>query len=787
MPDLASPAYPADAPPVVGYRHLPTLLPLAITVLALFFVNRTLNVQEEATLTRQFQAHAARLHDRLRERISTYDEILRGAAGFVAASQSVSRAEWRDYVTALALDEGYVGIQGLGFSQRIQPADLEAHVRGVRAEGFPEYDVTPPGSRPVYSAIVYLEPFYGRNLRAFGFDMYSEPVRRAAMDRATGTADIAYSGKVRLVQETDSDVQPGVLAYLPVYSGGRKPSTEALRRANVVGWVYAPFRLKDLVTAVLQTELNVAQVQLYDLGPDGGARPELLFDSLSNHDAAVTPATATRLVHERRMTLHGREWLLRYRALDEFTALNRHDTRWLIMTGVGLIGILLCVLSWVWINTRERARRMADELTTALAEGEERFRLMVASLQDYAVLMLDEQGIVMTWNAGAQRIYGWRNEEITGRHFSFFYPEEAVRAAAPAQALATALVNGQYSEDGWRMRKDGSRFRASVLITAMRDGNGRVKGFTKVTRDITSRHEQEERLRLAATVFRSTQEGVAITDSGGHVLAVNPAFERITEYTEDEVRGQNLRLLASGRHERSYFHTMWRDLLSRGHWQAEIWNRRKGGEVYPGWLTVSAVRNDAGETTSYVGVFTDITRIQHAETQLEHLAHHDALTDLPNRLLLHSRLEHTLERAHRGQTTCAVLFLDLDRFKAVNDQLGHQAGDELLKAASRRLRLHLRENDTVARLGGDEFVIVLEDLASSEGAAVVARAIIERMQQTFHLPGGHEAHVGCSVGISLFPDDGHDADTLIQHADIALYKAKEAGRGTYRFYSTRPE
>jgi len=220
MQDTVSSVPHAGPPQVVGYRHLPTLIPLVITILALFFVDRALDQQEQASLNRQFQAHAARLHDRLRERISTYDEILRGAAGFFAASQNVSRSEWRDYVSALALDEGYVGIQGLGFSKLIRPADLDSHIQAIRSEGHPEYGITPPGERPVYSAIVYLEPFYGRNLRAFGFDMYSEPVRRAAMDRAILTADIAYSGKVRLVQETDSDVQPGVLAYLPVYQGG---------------------------------------------------------------------------------------------------------------------------------------------------------------------------------------------------------------------------------------------------------------------------------------------------------------------------------------------------------------------------------------------------------------------------------------------------------------------------------------------------------------------------------------------------------------------------------------
>lgn len=771
--------------PVSGRRYWLMLIPLAISVMALAFTDFNLRRQEAAVQSTEFKTCAEKLNERLRERIRTHDEILRGAAGFFMSSSRVTRQEWRSYVAALGLEEGHVGIQGLGFAQRIPPPRLHGHVQAVRAEGFPDYEVTPLGAREDYSAIVYLEPFYGRNLRAFGFDMLSDTVRREAMLRARDSGDIAYSGRVTLKQESSVDVQAGVLAYLPVYRHGAKPRSLAQRRADLQGWVYAPFRMRDMVSTVLQDDLKTVRVRVSDVGNAavrGGQGDEaLLFDS---HEGHAAPQVLGRmdLAVSLPLQVSGRIWRVQYEPLASYPMPDRRIYRGLAMVGVALTGVMLCALTWVLLFTRERANAMAHDLAATISEGEERFRLMVEGVKDYAILMLDDRGMVMTWNAGAARIKGWQAEEIIGQHFGRFYTEQDRETGVPEQALATALITGQYREEGWRVRKNGTVFRASVLITAMRDAQGHVKGFAKVTRDITEHHQQEERLRLAATVFRSTQEGVAITDADGRVLVVNPAFERVTEYTEAEVTRRNLSLLASGRHDRDFFQNLWRDITEFGNWQGEIWNRRKGGEIYPGWLTISAVRNEAGQIVNFVGVFTDITRIAHAETQMEHLAHHDALTDLPNRLLLHSRLAHTLERAHRTERICAVMFLDLDRFKAVNDQFGHEAGDELLKSAAQRLRLHLRENDTVARLGGDEFVIVLEDLASVEGAEVVARAIIERMQQPFHLPGGQDAFIGCSVGISVFPDDGQDGETLVRHADVALYQAKAAGRGTWRLY-----
>ncbi|MFZ2855609.1 MAG: diguanylate cyclase [Rhodocyclaceae bacterium] len=289
-------------------------------------------------------------------------------------------------------------------------------------------------------------------------------------------------------------------------------------------------------------------------------------------------------------------------------------------------------------------------------------------------------------------------------------------------------------------------------------------------------------IRLAQSVFDNTQESIVVTDLSCNILVVNPAFSAVTEYSAEEAVGRHMSLVQSGRHDRSFYQQMWQSIRSSGGWQGAIWNRRKSGDIYQEWLVVSTARDAQGQPAQYVGIGLDMARMNHVETHMEYLAHHDALTDLPNRLLLHSRLEHTLERAHRDGSRCAVLYVDLDRFKQVNDSWGHAAGDELLQQAVERMGERLREVDTLARLGGDEFIVVLDSIASAEGASGVAQALIEGLCTPFHLRGGQIVRIGGSIGISLFPEHGDSASVLIENADSALYQAKEACRGNWRIY-----
>jgi diguanylate cyclase (GGDEF)-like protein/PAS domain S-box-containing protein len=311
------------------------------------------------------------------------------------------------------------------------------------------------------------------------------------------------------------------------------------------------------------------------------------------------------------------------------------------------------------------------------------------------------------------------------------------------------------------------------------DGGTVWHGFA---RDITGSRRDDEERRLAAAVFANTQEGVVITDPEGRILTANPAVVTITGYSREELVGNTMRQLQSGRHDRDFYDALWQAVGTTGYWQGEIWNRRKNGEIYPELLTISTVRDEKGEITNYVGTFSDITLWKRSQQRMEHLAHHDALTGLPNRLMLLSRLEHAVSKARRDRRQGAVLFLDLDRFKQVNDTLGHPAGDALLIAVAKRLRERLRDSDTLARLGGDEFVILLEDLTERNQAASLAQELIARLAEPFDLPGGHVVRIGGSIGIALFPADGTAPDVLIQRADVALYESKQGGRGTYRFF-----
>ncbi|CCE22561.1 EAL domain-containing response regulator [Methylotuvimicrobium alcaliphilum] len=292
-----------------------------------------------------------------------------------------------------------------------------------------------------------------------------------------------------------------------------------------------------------------------------------------------------------------------------------------------------------------------------------------------------------------------------------------------------------------------------------------------------------EKLRLADQVFESTGEGIIVTDIDANIVAVNPAFEQITGYTKIEVLGKNPSILKSNHQDRSFFFELWNTLLGTGHWRGEVWNRRKNGEVYPEWLTISAVKNSEGTTTHFVGVFNDISSVKEAQAQLDFLAHHDALTRLPNRTLFRDRLEHALIHAQRENKNLAVLFLDLDRFKTINDTLGHPVGDDLLKQAADRMQQAIRADDTLARLGGDEFVLLLEDDSTAHHAVIVAHKLLQIFNRPMFIED-HTLTVTASIGIALFPQDGKDVDTLLKHADLAMYQAKQQGRNTYQFFSS---
>lgn len=298
---------------------------------------------------------------------------------------------------------------------------------------------------------------------------------------------------------------------------------------------------------------------------------------------------------------------------------------------------------------------------------------------------------------------------------------------------------------------------------------------------LASLEHANERLGLFARMFENSGEAIIITDASKHILTVNPAFERITQYSSAEVIGQNPKILSSGKQSTEFYQMMWAAINTAGQWSGEIWNRRKNGDVYPQWLSIGAVKNSKGEVINYISLFSDITLRKEAEQRIEFMAHHDALTKLPNRALFHDRLKHALALAQRNQSKVGLMFLDLDKFKSVNDTLGHLAGDQLLQSVAERLRACVRESDTICRQGGDEFIILLEEIKTTDDISLVAHKIMQAMSLPHQL-GEVERIVSFSIGAAIYPDHANDDETLTRRADEAMYLAKQTGRNNFKFY-----
>jgi diguanylate cyclase (GGDEF)-like protein/PAS domain S-box-containing protein len=412
-------------------------------------------------------------------------------------------------------------------------------------------------------------------------------------------------------------------------------------------------------------------------------------------------------------------------------------------------------------------------------------RLILDSAGD-GIYGVDRAGITTFVNPRAAEMLGWNESDLIGEsihdiaHHTHQDGRHYPKHECPTRsAINDGNIHTINDEVFWR--RDGTKFPVEYTSTPIIE-NGEVVGAVVVFKNITERKEAEDRLRLTATVFENTTEGIMISDKDNRIITVNDAFTRVTGYSMDEIQGASPGILNSGRHDQEFYQEIWSALSVDGQWCGEIWNRRKSGEIYPEWLNINTVTDKQGEVCYYVGVFSDITAIKQSEQRLEYLAHHDPLTELPNRLLFEDRLGHALSTAHRQQTNVALLFLDLDRFKIINDTMGHQAGDALLQSVSKRLEQCLREDDTVARLGGDEFTVVLENIADPDEVATVAQKIQEALTTPVDLQG-QQVYITTSIGISIYPDDGNDGQELIKNADTAMYRAKDKGRNTYEFYT----
>ena len=379
-------------------------------------------------------------------------------------------------------------------------------------------------------------------------------------------------------------------------------------------------------------------------------------------------------------------------------------------------------------------------------------------------------------------ITGYSEEELlTHNRPSITYPDDMPDELDSMQQLLAGDVPSSTKEIRYA-RKDGLPLWVNLTWSLTRTSTGEPDYFIEVIEDITERKEATERLRLFARIFDTINEGVAVTDASNNIMLVNPAFSTITGYSANEAIGKNPRILHSGLMDKMFYDKMWQSIKKTGRWQGEITDRRKNGETYVEWLSISTMKDERGEFSHHIAVVSDISERKAAEERMVYIAQHDFLTGLPNRMMLHDRLTQAIAHAEREQRKVAVMFLDLDRFKAINDTLGHLVGDKLLQLVAGRISSVARTSDTVSRLGGDEFAIMLPYIENTDDIAMIALKLLASIAGPY-VVDGNEIEVTTSIGISVFPEDGIDSESLIAHADAAMYQAKGNGRNNYQFFT----
>lgn len=458
------------------------------------------------------------------------------------------------------------------------------------------------------------------------------------------------------------------------------------------------------------------------------------------------------------------------------------------------IGLLGNHIEW----TRAELKRLIDELKSktlaletdivrrreveeALRRSETRYRdLFCSNLDGIVISSLDGQ--IIDANPAFLNLLCFSLEQLKQQNFWALVAAES-EALERFNIESNVLCFGFCDEfEATYINRFGHSVPVSVKTVALRDEMGCINAVWRMVRDISERLTAEERMRLAAEVYENTAEGIMITDDYQRIRSVNRAFTKITGYSQQDVLGKVPSILASGRHDSQFYEQMWKGLNEHDSWQGEVWNRRKNGEIYPEWLTINCVRNVAGDLTHYIAIFSDQSERKAADERIQFLAHFDVLTNLPNRAHMQDRVELAIHNASRDHQYMALLLLDLDRFKTINESLGHVAGDTLLQVAADRIKSVLGTGEMVARLGGDEFIVLLPVIADPSEAALVAERIRSAFSPAVELHN-HVITITPSIGISVFPSDGWDFGTLVRNADAAMYYAKASGRNCFKFYT----
>lgn len=609
--------------------------------------------------TQRFEFRVNEIFAAIETRIRAYESALQGGAGLFAVTGDVTLEEWQKYAQSLDLQQNFPGIQGLGWTPAIEPHQKDDLIRRMHLQGFPEFTIWPEGDRPLHTPIIYIEPFNWRNRRAFGYDMFSDPTRRAAMVRARDTGLATATDAVSLVQETKRDVQRGFLMYVPVYAGGAVPPTVSERREALRGFVYSPFRMDDLMQGILGPNA-LSDIHMEIFAGKGTDPEQKIYGSVAEPGRLKTPPMLKAVVP---FEFNGQRWTIRFTSLPPLEALARDDSSELVLLGGTVLSFLMAGFIWALWQSQSR-RRALDQANLDLAEE--------ASYREHLELRLN-------------------------RFFS----------------LSTDL-----------------------LCTLNLDGT---------------------------------------------LGAVNPAWETILGFQTRDLQGQplvSLVYLEDRKRLATELAALAENKTSRS--TIEVRNLTASGSTrWVEWHLATAEKEPALYATG-----RDVHERREMEQQLHRSAFYDTLTGMANRALFLDRLQHVIERAHRYGERFAVLILDMDNFKNVNDSYGHLVGDRLLVAFAERVQQQLRPVDTCARFGGDEFILLVEEAGSATDVRYVAGRILHALASPFFIDG-HELFAYSSMGISMGDSRYNTTQQILRDADAALYEAKRQGKNRYLLFDEK--
>lgn len=755
------------------------------------------NVEQQQIKQNVFDYRVEQIQTLIKNRITTYQQILHSGVGLFAASETVSRQEWFRFVKHLNINKRYPGIQGIGFSKVISPQDKESHTQEIQSEGgfFLDYEIRPEGNREQYTSIVYLEPMDRRNQAAIGYDMFSEPVRRLAMERARDTGEAALSGKVTLVQEIDENKQAGFLIYVPVYRKDVPLNTIEEKRAALLGYVYSPFRMNDFMQGLFGDKPSGIDIHIYDGDfKQNLSAIQLMYDEMPDHHLEDNSFYQPQFDSIEKLEIAGHIWSIYFYSLPSLPsfeiATKTYAYKVILFGGILMSGLLFgFTRSFETAHLLQTEHKLNQQLQKEIAERKQieitlkelnrDFMAMLENTSDF-IYFKDKESRIHFCSQTLANITGHRHwKEMVGKHDFEMFPKETAQIyyeeelpIFEGREKKIDKIDPYYDEQGnigW----------VHTNKWAVLNDYEEIVGIFGISRDISERKRMEielnEAKQLSDKIINSLPGIFYMLDSQGNFVRWNSNFKKITHYSNEEMLGKYV-LDFIAEKDRDLITIRVRDVFEKGESFAEAHLLTKQGKTIPYYFT--GCRILLQDQFYLIGLGQDITERKKMEKELWRLANTDFLTGLMSRRYFMRKIEEEFKllRNH-DMCYCSVLMLDLDHFKHINDTYGHAVGDTVLKHFSALLQSNLRQMDVAGRLGGEEFAVILPNIDTNE-----AKQCAERLRNIIAnspiIENDNVISITVSIGISMLRENDRYADTALIRADSALFAAKNNGRNT---------